>query len=51
MARCVRCGADTILFVNGTPVCTKCDDEENKAKAKEESERGKRPRREYEKRV
>jgi hypothetical protein len=50
MARCVKCGADTILFVNGTPICTKCDDEENKGKAKEEFE-GKRPRREYEERV
>ncbi len=25
MAKCVRCGAETILLVNGVPVCTDCD--------------------------
>ena len=30
MAKCVTCGADTILFVNGTPFCTKCDDQNNR---------------------
>jgi ligand-binding sensor domain-containing protein len=26
MAKCVRCGAETILYVNGVPVCVPCDD-------------------------
>ena len=25
MAKCVHCGAETILHVNGVPVCTDCD--------------------------
>ncbi len=27
MVKCVDCGADTILYVNGVPVCRKCDQE------------------------
>jgi len=27
MATCIRCGADTRLFVAGQPVCLKCDSE------------------------
>jgi len=27
MANCVYCGADTILYVNGRPVCVRCSDE------------------------
>ena len=26
MARCVKCGAETIVFVEGVPVCVVCDD-------------------------
>jgi hypothetical protein len=22
--KCVKCGADTVLFINGTPVCVGC---------------------------
>jgi len=25
MAKCVFCGAETILFVSGEPVCVECD--------------------------
>jgi hypothetical protein len=25
LARCAECGADTILYVNGVPLCLKCD--------------------------
>ena len=25
MEKCVKCGADTILYVNGVPLCMKCD--------------------------
>lgn len=25
MAKCSRCGADTILRVNGVPLCVECD--------------------------
>jgi len=25
MEKCVKCGADTILRVNGVPVCVDCD--------------------------
>jgi hypothetical protein len=25
MAECVHCGADTILYNNGVPVCVDCD--------------------------
>jgi hypothetical protein len=25
MARCAYCGVETQLFVNGTPVCVRCD--------------------------
>jgi hypothetical protein len=26
LAKCVFCGADTIMFVSDTPVCDGCDD-------------------------
>jgi hypothetical protein len=26
MAKCVRCGTETILHNNGLPVCLECDD-------------------------
>jgi hypothetical protein len=26
MAKCKYCGAETILFVNGAPVCVNCSD-------------------------
>ena len=32
MPRCLICGADTILHVNGTPICMKCDREREDAK-------------------
>ena len=32
MHRCGVCGADTILCVNGTPICPKCDREREDAK-------------------
>lgn len=25
MAKCVQCGAATVLYVNGVPLCTDCD--------------------------
>jgi len=25
MGKCSQCGADTILYVNGIPICLKCD--------------------------
>jgi hypothetical protein len=25
MGKCTQCGADTILYVNGIPLCVKCD--------------------------
>jgi len=27
VAKCVKCGAETILFVRGQPVCPDCDEE------------------------
>ena len=50
MAKCARCGAETILHVNGTPVCTDCDSKSSQAasgtqlrKASESDERKKYP--------
>jgi hypothetical protein len=31
MAQCRFCGAETVLFDRGIPVCVKCDDEREKA--------------------
>jgi len=46
MAKCTLCGAETILFVLGTPLCVKCDDElEREKRKKEEAEKGKKPER------
>jgi hypothetical protein len=39
MAKCVVCGAETNLFVNKVPICAKCDDEQEKKRMKEESEK------------
>jgi len=30
MHKCVLCGADTILFINGIPICVECDEEREK---------------------
>jgi len=30
MHKCVLCGADTILFINGLPICVECDEEREK---------------------
>ena len=30
MAQCVECGAETLLYVNGVPICSKCDDKAQK---------------------
>jgi len=30
MHKCVMCGADTILFVNGVPYCVECDEQREK---------------------
>jgi len=27
MANCIRCGAEIMLYVNGTPLCVDCDNE------------------------
>jgi hypothetical protein len=32
MAQCRFCGAETVLFDSGMPVCVKCDDEREQAK-------------------
>lgn len=38
MARCTNCGAETSLYVNGVPVCVKCDDAlQAEAKRKEQA--------------
>ena len=29
MAKCIYCGANTIMHVNGNPVCIKCDKTRN----------------------
>jgi len=29
MAKCLYCGADTILHINGIPVCVECDEKRN----------------------
>jgi hypothetical protein len=26
MAHCVKCGAETIMFVQGVPICVACDE-------------------------
>jgi len=32
MAKCIKCGADTILYENDVPICVKCvDGEEGQA--------------------
>jgi hypothetical protein len=45
MAKCVLCGAETCLYVNGTPVCIVCADKQQaetkrKPVAKEEAQDG-----------
>ena len=30
MAQCVKCGAETILLVEGVPICVACDETPNK---------------------
>ena len=29
MAKCIHCGADTILHINGNPICVACDERKN----------------------
>jgi len=36
MAKCVVCEAETPLFVNGVPLCAKCDAEQEKKRKQEE---------------
>jgi hypothetical protein len=52
MAKCVRCGAETSLYVNRTPLCLECDgkrgneiQEQRKPVAKEEAQDRKRTER------
>jgi hypothetical protein len=35
MAQCQFCGAETVLFDAGTPICVKCDDERQQKKARD----------------
>lgn len=35
MSNCVRCGAETIMYIEGVPVCVDCD---NAAKGKQRSQ-------------
>ena len=30
MPKCYKCGADTILFEDGVPICVRCSDERDK---------------------
>ena len=32
MAQCVFCGAETVLFDSGTPICVRCDNEREQKK-------------------
>src|SRR5689334_24558600 len=38
MKKCARCGADTVLFVNGIPLCVRCDTEIDEAQARKEAQ-------------
>jgi hypothetical protein len=35
MAKCVRCGAETCLYICGTPVCPACDEKKAETTAPE----------------
>jgi hypothetical protein len=32
MAKCIKCGDDTLLLVNGVPLCPRCDKLQTKTK-------------------
>jgi hypothetical protein len=36
MAKCALCGAETILFANGAPICVSCDKERSTQQPKQE---------------
>ena len=36
MARCNWCGAETLLYENGVPICLKCSDERHEAQRRRE---------------
>jgi hypothetical protein len=42
MAKCEHCGTDTSLYVNGKPVCSKCDAEANQRMREREQNHGSR---------
>ena len=42
MAKCEQCATDTSLYVNGKPVCSKCDDEANQRMREREQNHGSR---------
>lgn len=48
MAKCARCGAETILLVNDVPFCTDCDKnpEDSRASSRKSDTRPKQPARE-----
>jgi hypothetical protein len=41
MTKCVFCGAETELRVNGTPMCAKCDQKQEQKRAEAEDEKKK----------
>jgi hypothetical protein len=46
MAKCVRCGAETILFVAGVPLCVDCDSDVEKGQRKTPRQAASEPQRE-----
>lgn len=43
MPKCAYCGSDTILQINGVPICLKCDEEIKHKKKPIQSEPSKKP--------